>query len=174
MVRKCICYVTKEEGTTDTFYKDGKHYFKNKEIADEYKLQNSCRAQVIDILAEIIGYEKGQKFPSLLTKTLKELSDFYKWEVVLQTVEQNRASMENAILHKNFGSEYAKYAYLMAIIRNSIDDVNRKYKINKTIVKSTQQKEPAEVELMAEHIENIGTTKGNNDISKFLEDDLWN
>ena len=120
---------------------------------------------------EFLGYEKGQVFPTLLCKKLKEL-DFYNFNIINKTVEKCRPSIEYA-LQKDFKSELAKISYIFAIIKNNINDVYKDC-LREEKVEKKQQAQTTNLDLVDEQsMMNIGSKKKAKDISDFLEDNEW-
>jgi len=166
MARKVKCQITGEYGTSDTFYKASNgHYYKSKEIYEQDKKDKKYYSLIKDTICfEFLGYQKGQKFPTTLTKKLKELS-FYPNEVIYKTIQDQKENIEYWILRKDFSSDYGKIAYIFAIITNNINDVYRNWKINQhqQIKQEQWQDEPIEIIKSKQH-KSI-------DISKWLDGD---
>lgn len=166
MGRRVRCVVTKEYGTSDTFYKaDDNHYYKTKEIYEQNKQDKKYRSLIKDTICfNFLEYQKGQKFPTILTKKLKDLS-FYPNEVIYQTIQDQKENIEYWVKHKEFSSDYGKIAYIFAIITNHINDVYRSWKTKKYQQNKQEQiqKEPVEIIQSKQH--------ENTDISKWLDGD---
>lgn len=166
MGRKVKCRITGEIGNSDVFYKaDNGLYYKSKELYEEYKQEAEYRRKIIDFFCiELLGYEKGCMFPTVLTKKLESLSAYsYKtiWATILYKEEDLRywASVED-----KFKNDYGKICYLFVIIVNHINEVQKKIKAQKRVYTPT-------VELPPE-IEDISNkTNQNKDISQWLEED---
>lgn len=167
-VKKVTCAVTKEKGTEDTFYKapDDKWY-KSKEIYEEYKFQTDCWKEILRRFEVYLDYEKGQPFPTLLTRKLKELK-FYTNEVILETIKENEKSILWAIENKNFSSSQNKIFYIFAILSNNIADVNKR-------IKNERKAKPKKEIMSVVDIEIVSNPEVK-DLSNWLneEDDLWN
>ena len=172
MGRKVKCQITKEIGSSDTFYKaDNGLYYKSKELYEEYKTEAEYRRKIIDFFCiELLGYEKGCTFPTVLTKKLESLSAYsYKtiWATILYKEEDLRywASVEG-----KFKNDFGKICYLFVIIVNHINEVQKKIKAQKQTEKKIDKKIES-ADLPTETIvQNIGTKRAARDISKFLED----
>ena len=166
MGRKVKCRITGEIGNSDVFYKaDNGLYYKSKELYEKYKQEAEYRRKIIDFFCiELLGYEKGCMFPTVLTKKLESLSAYsYKtiWATILYKEEDLRywASVED-----KFKNDYGKICYLFVIIVNHINEVQKKIKAQKRAYTPT-------VELPPE-IEDISNkTNQNKDISQWLEED---
>lgn len=166
MGRKVKCRITGEIGNSDIFYKaDNGLYYKSKELYEEYKQEAEYRRKIIDFFCiELLGYEKGCMFPTVLTKKLESLSAYsYKtiWATILYKEEDLRywASVED-----KFKNDYGKICYLFVIIVNSINEVQKKIKAQKRAYTPTVEAPP--------EIEDISNkTNQNKDISQWLEED---
>lgn len=168
MARKVKCQITKEEGTSDVFYKapNGK-YYKSQKLYETWLKEKTDREEFLDMFAtDFLGYKKGQVFPTVLCKRLKEL-EFYGYDVINQTVKKCKSSIEYALTHKDFASENGKISYIFAIIKNNINDVY------KQIVE--EEKKPIVEHYIDEtvDIDNIQTTHKEKNIKKWLEEDDW-
>lgn len=118
--------MTKEYGTTDTFYKgDDGRYYKSKEIYDEYIHEINTIELVKKIMYEdFFGYKPNQPGSTWGYKEIAELHKFYKADVILKTIEEVRSNIEYALDNISFNSEYNMMKYIFTIIRNKIKDVN--------------------------------------------------
>ena len=102
-----------------------------------------------------------------MTRKLNEFS-FYNREVILQSFKEK----EKDILYQinqdcKFDNEQSKIFYMFAIVKNNINDVNKKWK-RKQLTEVKQQKSEIDIET---NIEELGTSKKGKDISGWLEDD---
>lgn len=166
MARPCKCAVTGEKGTTDTFVKINGKYYKSQEIYDADQMRKAKRKELIRyICEEFLGYGNGQPFPTSLPKKLKELS-FYDDDVILETFKRCASNIHYQMDNKQFSAEYGKIAYIFAIIKNSIADVNVELRR-----KTKQESIVKQVEIESGDLSNIGTKTRGKDISSFLYDD---
>lgn len=170
--RKVRCFETGEYGTSLTFYKapDG-HYYKDERTYLEHDHKSKTHRKLIDELSNYMGYIPGMVFPTCITQALKELS-FYGEDVILETLERNRDSVEYAMRTKDFNGDRQRALYLMAIIKNHINDVYREFERKKK--SSVQEKEETmipEVDTESD-MRNIGCTAKGKDISSFLDFDF--
>ena len=165
MSRKVRCRITGEYGLSDEFVKiDGK-YYKSKKLYDTWFKEKADREAFIEMFAtEFLGYGKGQVFPTILCKKLKEL-EFYGFDVINKTVKKCQSSIEYAITYKDFNNDSAKISYIFAIIKNNINDVY------KQIVKENNASKVEHFIDDTVDIENIQTTHKEKNIKKWLEDD---
>lgn len=166
MARNVVCAVTKERGTTDTFVKIGTKYYKSQEIYDADIHRKNMRAKVIDYICdEFLNYQKGQVFPGLLIKKLKEL-EFYSYDVILQTLENKTQDIHYWLNKKNIDNDNGKIAYLFGIVKGCI---NEELKKNNRNMKRDILEGQSLIE--TENIENIGSLTKGKDISDWLGDD---
>ena len=176
IIRRCIkisrpvkCAITGEQGTADTFIKIGTKYYKSQEIYDTVQRQKDLHKQIVNLICyELLDYQKGQKFPTLLTRKLKEL-DFYDNEVILKTVQNYKNDIIYWMNRKQIDSDTGKIYYIFAIINDHINDVYNQWKHDK---KQIVKEEKSEIEVSTDiDIKDLGTNKEGKDISEWLEDD---
>lgn len=166
MPRSCKCAITGERGTTDVFVKINGRYYKSQEIYDDAQQKKIKRKELIDyICREFLGYGDGQPFPTSLPKKLNELS-FYDDDVILETFKRCASDIHYQIEHKQFSAEYNKVAYIFAIIKNSIADINAEFQCKKK-----QENTIKATEIECGDLSSIGTKNRGKDISSFLNDD---
>lgn len=123
MPRKVKCVDTGEYSTSDIAYKapNGK-YYSSETVYKDITLQNKCFKDCVDCLVDLTGYG-NLPFPTTLTKQLTELKP-YGYDVVLETILQQRKSLQWAVANKKFKNEYQRFSYLFAIIKNNIKSVH--------------------------------------------------
>lgn len=164
--RKVKCRITGEIGNSDIFYKaDNGLYYKSKELYEEYKQEAEYRRKIIDFFCiELLGYEKGCAFPTVLTKKLESLSAYSNkiiWATILYKEEDLRYW---ALVEDKFKNDYGKICYLFVIIVNHINEVQKKIKAQKRAYTPTVEA-PPEIEDISNKINQ------NKDISQWLEED---
>lgn len=169
IIRTVKCAITGEQGTSETFIKIGSKYYKSQEIYDITQQQKNLHKLIVDsICYELLDYQKGQKFPTLLTKKLKELG-FYDNEVILKTVQDYKNDIAYWMNRKSIDTDTGKIYYIFAIINDHINAVYNQWKHDK---KQVVKEEKSEIDVGADVIiENLGTNKKGKDISEWLEDD---
>jgi hypothetical protein len=145
---------------------DGKYY--SSEAAFEYlKKQNEFWICCNKKLFELLQYEKGMKFPTVICKKLKELES-YGWDVVFECICDSEDAISWALNNKEFSSEYGKCAYIMAIVVNHINDTKKK-----VIMKERELECQKKIQIPKEIDIQKGVQK-KCDISRFLEDGYEN
>lgn len=184
MPRPCKCHATGELGNIEIFYRPvgEKYYFKNKEIYENWlieedlrKIKVNKRKKINDKIAKFIRYQKGQKFPTNICKEIKELEAFYGLDIILKTIELKEENIQRAMDNKEFKSNYKKCDYIMAIIRNNINDIWDKKQIDKKEFEKTKSiLNSDDIDVSMPTNKSIKNKK--TDISQFLdeEDMLWN
>lgn len=127
--------------------------------------------QVIAALADVMMFDPSMAFPTIIPKKLKELS-FYDDEIILATIEQCRDKIGYAMRTKEFSSEYGRAAYVMAIIKNHINDVYKAAKSN-AAVQHKQEAKAQQVPILQDlgFGANTQDHHAHRDISDFLFDD---
>ena len=166
LARKVKCYETGEWGNSDTFYKaPDNHYYKSKQIYEQRQKRNQDYNQIKDIVCfEFLGYQKGQRFPTILTRKLNELS-FYPNEVILETIQDQQENIIYWLNHKDFNSDYNKIAYIFAIISNHINDVYQQWKQKQYAKQKSKEIEKIQVEDIRPSVHKCS------DISNWLDED---
>lgn len=149
-------------------------YYKSQQVYDVWNKENEDRKLSIDIISsDFLDYQPGQVFPTILTKKLKEL-EFYGYDVILETIEKCRSSIEYSLRTKQFKNDQNRISYLMAIIKNNINDVYREHIRNEKISEKQQVQVSNFEEVCEKEVINIGSKQRAKDISSFLEDEeLW-
>lgn len=125
MARKVKCFITKEAGTSDTFVKIGKHYYKSREVYDKWEQDKAYRNQCLKLIARYLGYADFQQFPTVVNKFLKEFAS-YGYDVVYDTLVNCKEKIEYAFNSKTFSTDYSQCSYMFAIVKNNINDVYKK------------------------------------------------
>ena len=166
MARSCKCHITGETGTTDTFVKIGKYYYKNQEIYDaEQKRKETYKSLIDYICYEFLGYGDGQPFHTSLPKKIKELS-FYDYETILETFQKCHDDICYWMEHKQFETEYGKLSYIFAMVKDKLSDVR-----SDRIRREKQSENTKKTEIECGDLSSIGTKHRGKDISSFLNDD---
>jgi len=167
MARKVKCQVTQEYGMSDEFIKIDNKYYKSQQVYDQYKKNTEDYKLLINLICnDFLNYQKGQVFPTMLTKKIKEL-EFYPNEVIIKTVEKNYETLKYWMDNKEFSNDTGKISYLFAIIKGNINDIYKEWKRNNL----TEQYEKKSIIDTEENIETLNTTQKGKDISNWLEDD---
>lgn len=169
-MRRCKCQITGEWGTVSTFYKvrhKGRNlYYKNeatylKSIEDKKK-----KAELNTFVAnEVLNYDNGQYLPPLFLKKINELNKLYPMDVITETFKRNKDDLQYWMSQDSkFSNEYGKISYMIAIIKNNINNEYEKWKIKqrRDRVDNTVN---VDVDLIDIH---IGNKKSDNGISDFL------
>lgn len=170
MARKVKCKITGEWGTNETFVKIDGHYYKSREIYDEYKENKAYQKLIVKIIfQDFLNHEEGQAVPSYLFKKLKEL-DVYPTQVIYNTVIRNKSSINYYMNSKEFVNDSARINYIFAIIKNNINDEYKRFKAKK---KKEIDKRKEVVVLQENELISSGTVSSNlakrgTDISGFL------
>lgn len=165
MARRCKCFITQEDGTTDIFVKRpvGKQYkyFKSEEIYQKYIKEKEQKTLLHNKVAELLDYKM---LPPFLLKELNELMFFYSVEVIIETFRQQNDTLKYWLsLDGKFNSEFAKVRYIMAIIKNNINEVDKQWKAEQ------KRKQSQSINIDIDMMDTTFTVhKGNKDISDFL------
>ena len=123
MPRKVKLQDTGEWSTSDVAYKaPNKKYYSCEEAFLNREKSTSYRFQCIDKLMDIMGYQPGMKLPTIAYKMINEYEKPYGFDVLLETMEDQKKNMQWALNNKQFTSETSKVRYLFAIIQNNAMD----------------------------------------------------
>lgn len=141
MAKEVTCHITGEKGPREEFVKIGRYYYKSQEIYDEMVENRDKINEAKGIIAkDFLGYAKGQKYPTFVDKKMKEL-DYYCGEVILRTVKEQYDTIAYYMRTKEFSSDFAKASYIFAIITNTINEVDKKYKKEQKEMKAAEKKQ---------------------------------
>ena len=170
--RKVRCHATGEYGTDLTFFKapDG-HYYKSEALYNQRVHDAEVYKKIMDIIHDALAFDPSMAFPTCITRSIKQLS-FYGNETILETFEKCKPQIESAMRTKYFSSEYNRASYMMAIIKNNINDV---YKAKKRLESAQAGIQRQEMQFSAEDatdFADIGyAAKPSRDLSFFQDDD---
>lgn len=183
--RKAKCQLCRKEIFIDTAHKvekvsgDGEkitnHYYCTKEKYEHYASElKKYHDTMLYFATDILEYEEGQVLPADLKKQVKELNNFYPYEVIKKTLETQRNTLYSLVKTYQFKDESHMINYLMAVIKSKINDVYKAWEIER---KQQQKSIKAEVDLFAfgsideaMNASNNQRTTPKKGISSFLED----
>ena len=166
--RKVKCAITGETGTSDTFYRGpDKRYYKSEELYNEIKQKRELHRRLVGEILMMLGYEDGMVAPPVVNKKLKELS-FYGDDIILETLHDCFQKIEFALRTRDFANEYNKISYVMAIVKNNINDVYLKHQ--------REQKQQARAQAAASneiHFEDIELAAGQKTDNRHTDISRW-
>lgn len=169
MARRCKCHVTGEEGTTDTFFKVGRYYYKSPEIYEEERLKKEewqRRKQLAAYFSrEFLHYGKGQPPPPLLYKKLNELA-YYTADVIQRTMNHYRTEILYYLSHKSFQEDNGRINYSFAIIKAHIAEIAEQEHREKMM---NHRDADLEIEAMSDCRRGNPVRAKAKDISRFLD-----
>lgn len=139
---------------------------KKERTPEEQKKINDRKALIDLISYELLNYESGQPFSTVVLRKIKEY-EFYGYDVVYDCIKNNLQLLKRyANDTTKFSTEYGKISYLFAIINAKLPDEFEKAKKIKNDLNKQNQKTIYNVNPYE-----IGTKQKANDISEWLEDD---
>ncbi|MCM3109905.1 hypothetical protein [Lederbergia lenta] len=178
MARKVVCKICRAIGDTDTFYKvtnkNGKNaYFCNKEEYDAREKEKKDRYELLKYVAEeALQYDDGQIVPPSMVRRIEKLHSFYKYSVIKETFQQNKENIHYWMGVKDFNNEYGMSSYIMTIIESNINDVFKKWKMQRDQQIKMQHRKVDVISINQIEDENPTVTKSNNrDITMFLDEE---
>ena len=163
-MRKVRCCITKEYGTTDTFYNEGGRWYKSKEICEAAKLKQKLHNDVIQRVLDYLHYENGQPVPSMVLKCLDELK-WYGDDVILRTFSEMDRQIQYYCSRKNFTSVSGQIKYIFAIIGTHIPDVYKRVQQEQWAEKPQRKQQPQE------ELPVMDARRSAKNITKYLEDE---
>lgn len=118
------------------------------------------------VSVNILSYDGSMFLPPSFLKRIKDMSEIYPYEVILQTFKDN----EDTLLYwvnqdGKFKNENNRLSYMMAIIQNKINDTYLKWKVQERRNKDDNTPN-VEFELM--DLDMKSPTKSNSGIGDFL------
>lgn len=168
MARKVICKITKEQGTSDSFYcvnVNGKNsYYKSKEIYDKYEKLKNDKAGLFDYISNEFFY--GQVVPPIFIKKMNEVN-IYGYDIILKTFKQKKDAFDYAMT-LNFNNDFQKSSYITTIVKNYINEIYKQSKNDKRIdIEQSKDKIDTSV------FNDTTNESDKKDISRFFEEDLF-
>lgn len=125
MARRVKCFVTKEYGTSDTFYKaPNKKYFKDEATYLEWKKTNELRDMCIKSICDVADYKLA---PTFLNKIICEIGNAVGYDVLYETIQRDMEKFEWVNANKQFSSEIQRLCYYQSIIKNTVIDVYKEF-----------------------------------------------
>ena len=144
--RKVKCrFCFKTLNSTEAYHIDDGKQYPYCCSAQEYfaeKIDNENMHKCYEVLYDAMRYRDNAILPNIVKKTLNDLHKSYSFEVILETIQKQKCSIEIACDTKTFNNEFVKCKYVMAIICNSIEDVYKQMKIEEV----QHQKDETELE----------------------------
>lgn len=123
MSRRVKCCISGAQGTSDTFFRaPNGRYYQNETLYQETQRNAQTHKQIIETLLDAMQYQPGMVFPTSLPRRLKEF-EFYGAAVLLETVRRCAPTIREAVQTHYFATEYQKISYVIAILKNKINDV---------------------------------------------------
>lgn len=126
----CKCQLCKTKLNTLEAYKrvegDKNLYYCNEQEYLQYRRKEQDELELYSELADIMGYD-------CLTKAyVKKVSEIpEETNVILATVKLQRKNIINTISKKHFDNDFFKFLYVMAIIKNNIQQTKRNMRVLK-------------------------------------------
>ena len=135
------CQDTGEKIDRDVAYKvvtkSGNKYYTSKEAYERIQKDKEYRVKVIETIRDYLGYYKPQMLlPTLTYKKIAEYQEPIGYDVLYDTLVNNKKNIIWAFNNKDFKSETAKIMYLFAIIQNNYMNEYRK-KVERNRLKNT-------------------------------------
>ena len=119
MPRSCKCHATGEYGNVELFYrpKGQKYYFKDKETYENWKIEEDLRKlkvqkrkKINERIAELIDYKKGQTFPTIIAKEIKDLDEV----TINQKIEAHKKEIDKLKIKSDKISFFVKFILFLS------------------------------------------------------------
>ena len=165
------CVDTDDKIDRDLAYKvivNGKNkYYSSKEGYDNCVMNNSYRTDCIKLIREIMGYVfKEMKLPTLTYKKIAEYKEPIGYDVLYNTLVNQKENIEWHLYNKQFDSESKRVAYLFGIVRNHYIEEYQK-KIVEKRMKRTSESEFEDLD----EINTIERKQKVKNLSRYLDED---
>lgn len=163
--REVKCAVTGETGSSNDFIKVGSKWYKSQEVYDLWKKEDNHRQECLRIIGEALGYETGDKYPTTICREINSMKK-YTFEVVEEAVRNKRDSIQYAIDHVSFSSEYNMARYISQIIRGDLKAAQSRLIAREKIIRNTPKVHHDEANGVDINLKNV--KQETKDISKWL------
>ena len=109
-------------------------YYCSKEEYDDHRMNRRKYHETLDYFAlEIMDYKEDEKRPTFLQSRLKELNEFYDYDIIKMTLEIHFDYLSQLAHTKEFYNEAGRINYLMSIVESEIKNVYMKWKKQKKL-----------------------------------------
>lgn len=124
---KAKCKICKTELTNERYSPNGKtpYYCSEGEYSSFNQKKASKKAiqnELNDLLQQIFYFKDGF-VPPLVRSKIKNLTNYYTYDIIIECFKQQRQCIENIIRTKEFKNTSHMINYVFAIIGNNIADV---------------------------------------------------
>ena len=169
--RKIVCQYCKKEGNSLFAYKVSKNdknlYYCSEGEYEGYLLQDRARIEIYEFVAsELFGYPKNQMVSTYLSRQIKLLKDKgYTYLQILNCIKEKRSTIAYYFENKSdLDTEQRKLQYMMAIIKNTINDTVK----NKEIKIEEPKISDIELEVIDMDMKTTPRKRDNNNILDFI------
>lgn len=178
--------VASKKATIIVCSEECKREYLNKEEQKAKELKEWRR--VYGSILRVMGYRKGQVVPKSILTNIQDLRNGtnrfikggadvnkkqgYSYEVIYQTIQQSEDAILKALTYKEFKTESSKIAYVMAIIRNNLaqvqDNVEKDNKVKFIQELQSQSRETGENFDFMDSPKEVEIKKTKVDLSRFF------
>lgn len=170
MGRRVKCKICGQVSNSDIAYRvttKGKNtYYCNEEEYNELLKKRESAFRCEGVILNILNIPF---ISPMLKKELSEVSKFYTYEVIERTFKENEQQISWFLNNNANSTEFGKIRYVMAIVKNNINAIDKKYKAEQKRIKELFDKQD---NIDIDIINDIDTTPKTvaKDISEFLFD----
>lgn len=127
--RKCKCKICTNELTTDIAFKVTNEkgvnsYYCSEDEYNQMMKEKTSKDKCLATITEIFGVKM---LPPVMVKKVNELRPFYDYVVIEKTFKEYKDKVKWALESKDFNNEFSKAKYIISIIANNIEQVNKKH-----------------------------------------------
>lgn len=164
MARQCKCKACGAVGTTDTFFlvkvNNRNQYYCSEEEYNEINKENKDKERMYEVFADILGYDY---LTPNFRKKLAEIPE--SPAIIVDTFNRKRSDIIYAINNKTFQNDFLKFSYILAIVKNNVQETKALAKKKEKQIRQTN-----DIDLELFNMENT-KRKPHKGISEFLEGD---
>lgn len=171
-MRKVKCFICKKESNNLVAFKtpQNKYCCSEDEYNEHISKLNSWNELYDYIKSEIFEYDKTQNLSHWMIKQLRILNQAYSSDIILETVKQCKTNIKYYLtVKKELDNEYKKINYMLAIIKNKINDIYEDYI---TLEKRKKIKEPEVNYIDLESSQKVIKTIKDKGILEFIEGEI--
>ncbi|MGL4571718.1 MAG: hypothetical protein ACRCVJ_11715 [Clostridium sp.] len=140
------------------------YYYCSEDEYNEIQNEKSEKDECLEVVSNILSMQFVT--PTML-KHINELRVFYSYKVITMTFKSNEESIRWQILNREFSSEFAKSKYIIAIIKNNIHTIAKRYKRQQEEQRATEH--TIDVDIINNTQDIKITDRKVTDISSFLD-----
>lgn len=111
------------------YHAPNRKWYRDEETYQKWQASDNARKAAIELVfTRFLGYPLGEgvKFPTFLSRKVREYEKAYGYEVLLHCLQENAVRIEKSLQWKDFPTDNAKLSYLFAIVDSYINGTKRR------------------------------------------------